>query len=423
MRFFGGVSSDTLPVAAVADSIVSVYFDPYSGLHIGIDGGAAEPLSLLLGQTTTAGSLSVVLASDATLPLPTGAATGAKQDTTNSYLATMGGQIASLVTQSATTNAYLSTISGYYAALATGAKQDTTNAYLATMGGQLATLVTQSATTNAYLATIGSLLSNIVAGIPDALGQTTMAGSVSMVIASNQSTVPVNQTTTQVGYFKLRDDSGIYNVNATIVGVGGALGLFPVLAVDTAFEFANYNNDGSFPVTGNVAHDSPDTLGAVKIGGKAVSAEPTAVASGDRVDAYFDLKGYQQIINRGYIEAGSTITGICVSYTTSASTNGADVTIPTGSRSADFVVTVAKTGTPTDIQFFMQAKDGTSYFTMKNGFLGKFIFDDTAVATAQDLHVTFPCPKTGTMRVRVTTTGCTTANFFTVSNAKLFFGS
>jgi len=44
-------------------------------------------------------------------------------------------------------------------------------------------------------------------------------------------------------------------------------------------------------VSGSVAHDAVDAGNPVKIGGKASSSAPADVATGDRVDAYFDLKG------------------------------------------------------------------------------------------------------------------------------------
>lgn len=46
---------------------------------------------------------------------------------------------------------------------------------------------------------------------------------------------------------------------------------------------------------GDTAHDSVDLGNPLKVGGKAHSATPTAVAANDRVNAYFDLRGRQQI--------------------------------------------------------------------------------------------------------------------------------
>lgn len=48
--------------------------------------------------------------------------------------------------------------------------------------------------------------------------------------------------------------------------------------------------------TGNEAHGAADVGNPVKTGGKAVAAEPAAVDDGDRVDAYFDLNGRQHVV-------------------------------------------------------------------------------------------------------------------------------
>lgn len=44
-------------------------------------------------------------------------------------------------------------------------------------------------------------------------------------------------------------------------------------------------------VAGDVAHDAADSGNPVKIGGKAASSTPSAVASNDRVNAYWDQNG------------------------------------------------------------------------------------------------------------------------------------
>ncbi|MCJ2530810.1 MAG: hypothetical protein LN413_00615 [Candidatus Thermoplasmatota archaeon] len=55
-----------------------------------------------------------------------------------------------------------------------------------------------------------------------------------------------------------------------------------------------------FGVTvGNEMHDDPDSQGPVKIGGKAATSTPAAVAASDRVDAYFDEFGRQAIFDGG----------------------------------------------------------------------------------------------------------------------------
>ena len=55
-------------------------------------------------------------------------------------------------------------------------------------------------------------------------------------------------------------------------------------------DWDNAASDGA-SVSGDVAHDAADAGEPVKIGGKAISAEPAVVAANDRVNALFDLVG------------------------------------------------------------------------------------------------------------------------------------
>lgn len=48
-------------------------------------------------------------------------------------------------------------------------------------------------------------------------------------------------------------------------------------------------------VHGSTAHDAVDAGNPIKIGGKASTSEPAAVANGDRVDAYYDANGYTHV--------------------------------------------------------------------------------------------------------------------------------
>lgn len=62
-------------------------------------------------------------------------------------------------------------------------------------------------------------------------------------------------------------------------------------------------------IGGGTAHDAVDAGYPLKIGGKALSALPTAVAANDRVNAYYDLFGIQQVSLRD--SAGAAIaTGV-----------------------------------------------------------------------------------------------------------------
>lgn len=116
--------------------------------------------------------------SAASLPLPTGAATSANQ-------ATEIASLASLVTQTDAVEASLvSILAKIIAAPATEAKQDTGNT-------SLASLVTQTDAIEASLTSIDG-------GTPAALGQAVMADSTPVVIASNQTAVPVSLASTTI---------------------------------------------------------------------------------------------------------------------------------------------------------------------------------------------------------------------------------
>jgi hypothetical protein len=74
------------------------------------------------------------------------------------------------------------------------------------------------------------------------------------------------------------------------IAAGGADADVNIAAVGgTATVTAGVN--GLLAVGGNVAHDAVDSGNPAKIGGYASSAQPTAVAAGDRVNAWYGLSG------------------------------------------------------------------------------------------------------------------------------------
>lgn len=66
----------------------------------------------------------------------------------------------------------------------------------------------------------------------------------------------------------------------------------------------------TLPVGGDVAHDGADSGNPVKVGGKALTAQPTAVAANDRVNAMFDIYGRQVTLNGLREMKGNQITTI-----------------------------------------------------------------------------------------------------------------
>lgn len=71
-------------------------------------------------------------------------------------------------------------------------------------------------------------------------------------------------------------------------------------------------------VVGTVANDGVDSGNPVKIGGKAITAQPTAVAAADRVDATFTTTG--KMIVMPYTVAGSIVSGTTAAITGTTTT-------------------------------------------------------------------------------------------------------
>lgn len=64
-------------------------------------------------------------------------------------------------------------------------------------------------------------------------------------------------------------------------------------------------DDGSTAVASFPAHDAADTGSPLKIGGRASSSAPAAVAANDRVNAWFGLQGQQVVATTGAIGTGA----------------------------------------------------------------------------------------------------------------------
>jgi len=86
-----------------------------------------------------------------------------------------------------------------------------------------------------------------------------------------------------------------------------------VTALQVMDDWDNGASDGA-SVSGDVAHDSADAGEPVKIGGKAVSAEPTAVTANDRVNSIFDLVGKQIVLP--YANPENFVSGVITSAIT-----------------------------------------------------------------------------------------------------------
>lgn len=152
-------------------------------------------------------------------------------------------------------------------------------------------------------------------GTSDTVNYSYRAGSASVagsVAVTNAGTFAVQDSTAQASLSVLDDwdESDRAKVNlivgqAGIAAGAGAVGVTvprvtlasddpAVTALQIMDDWDNGASDGA-SVSGDVAHDSPDAGEPVKVGGKALTAEPTAVAANDRVNAMFDIYGHQVV--------------------------------------------------------------------------------------------------------------------------------
>lgn len=159
-------------------------------------GNTVTQLTTLNSKVIKADTDNVTVTSAA---LPTGAATAANQVTGNNSLSSidtktpaLGQALAAASVPVVLTAAQLSTLTPLTTVTVT---QGTgTNLHTVVDASALPT----GAATEATLTTVSNTLTAIDAGIPTALGQTTMSASMPVTIASNQSALPVTTTTSDV---------------------------------------------------------------------------------------------------------------------------------------------------------------------------------------------------------------------------------
>ena len=252
------LASDQPPIPVTVGPIVT---DPNVNIH----GSAGETINVLAGRVLVDGSGVTQPVSAVSWPLPTGASTLAAQTAGNTYLASIDSKLTSPITvQGPLTDAQLRAspvpISGAVTVSNFPAVQPISAASLPLpsnaaqeAGGHLASIDTKlsgplpvtgpltdaqlrasavvvaasslplpsGAATAAAQTTGNNSLASIDAGIPAALGQATMANSMPVVLASNQSTVP----------------AGIFAANAAVTNVA-------VTVLSTTLLAANPNRKG-----------------------------------------------------------------------------------------------------------------------------------------------------------------------------------
>lgn len=190
------------------------------------------------------------------------------------------------------------------------------------------------------------------------IGSKTSANSLPVVIASDQSAVPVSGTVT-VGSITAGDNNigNVDIVSGTVTTVstltnqsqeGGVAISLNTGVRDTGTRRVTIATDDLVQCVGSIAHDTGDSGNPVKIGGVGRQTNPTAVTDGDRVNATFDDLGKQVVVL-------NAVRDLVTDQTTTIAASTAETTICTQAASIfhDIVLlTVANTSaTATRVDF------------------------------------------------------------------------
>ena len=166
-------------------------------------------------------------------------------------------------------------------------------------------------------------------------------------------------------------------------------------------DWDNTASDGA-SVSGDVAHDSADAGEPVKIGGKAVSAEPTAVTANDRTNAIFDLVGKQIVLP--YSNPENFVSGAITSAMTGTTSTSLIAAPAAGLRNYITQITVSNS----------HATVGTDVI-IQDGSGGTTLYVIPAAAVYGGATLTFPTP----LRQPTTATAIYCANVTTGSSIKV----
>ena len=299
------------------------------------------------------------------LPLPTGAATGAKQDTGNTSLGSIDTKLSSQATAAnqTTGNASLSSIDTKLTSQATAAKQDTGNASLASIDAKLTNPLPVSGTVS-------------VTGVATAANQTTLG----------------NQTT------KINDGTNTAAVKAASTA---AVGTDPALVVA-------------------VSPNSPATVVGAAASGAATAGNPVLIGGLDTTNTRTirtDTSGNLSIVGGG--TAGSAVSTRPLQIGGSDGTNLQTLAVDTAGR---IVTAPAKNAQLINTTTTATLKSGAGVFrgfviqnASSGGSGGLYIYDNTAASgtafvgmfTTQPLVVTgLDIPFSTGLTVQITTADC-----------------
>ena len=124
----------------------------------------------------------------------------------------------------------------------------------------------------------------------------TVNGANWVAIQAFPSTGSTGTTTATAAGVWIASCAGLRQVRARVTWTGGTSITVLAAAIPGSATAITGGAAVTATTSGDVAHDSPDSGNPIKVGGKAESTSPAAVADGDRVDAWFDLLGRQVVM-------------------------------------------------------------------------------------------------------------------------------
>ncbi len=196
-------------------------------------------------------------------------------------------------------------------------------------------------------------------------------------------------------------------IDGRVDGIEGLLGTTNTNTGNTATslgimdDWDNGASDGA-SVSGDVAHDAADAGEPVKIGGKAVSAEPTPVTANDRANALFDLVG--KLIVLPYANPENFVSGAITSAMTGTTSTSLIAAPAAGLRNYITQITVSNAHATVGTDIIIQdGSGGTTLYTIP------------AAAVYGGAVVTFPTP----LRQPTTATAIYCANVTTGASTKV----
>lgn len=154
-------------------------------------------------------------------------------------------------------------------------------------------------------------------------------------------------------------------------------------------------------VVGDAAHDAAIAGNPVRVGGRAVSADYTAVATGDTADLICDLNGKQVVLP--YTIPENLVSGVTAAITGTSDTS---VIAAAGAGIRNYVTSITVTNSHATVGTVVEIKDGTTV-----------IWRGYAAPAGGGFTLSFPAPLRGTANTAINAANVTTGSNTYVSAA------